>query len=52
VTDPRFRTKHDSMGEVAVPARPTQHDLLHRDRPRRRLHGAHIRHHRTLRAQI
>jgi hypothetical protein len=24
VTDPRFRTEHDSMGEVAVPARPTQ----------------------------
>jgi hypothetical protein len=24
VTDPRFRTEHDSRGEVAVPARPTQ----------------------------
>ena len=24
MTDPRFRTEHDSMGEVAVPARPTQ----------------------------
>ena len=31
VTDPRFRTEHDSMGEVAVPASPAEGEL-----PRRR----------------